>query len=471
MLSLRHLRARRRRFLDRLPAPALLFAGGPRARNTPFGDYPYRADSNFLLFFADPEPGSAAFFDPDDGTVTLFLPERTMQTTVWEGNVPGFAEAQESTGVDAVLGTARLGEHVVQLARGRALLSVAVADGRTTELARTVTGLPLDLFDERRIAPPELVDVLADLRIRKAEPEIAEIRRAGEITRNAFLQAMAATRPGVSEQELAGVVEGCYAGHGCTTGYGTILSIRGEVLHNHSYENTLRDGDLLLVDSGAEVPSGYGADVTRAWPATGEYTPEQRDVYRIVLDAQSAASELVRPGTRWRDVHFQAARVITQGLADLRVVRGPVDDALERGAHAVFFPHGVGHFLGLDTHDLRVFGDRVLYPADRRRSTDFGTDALRMDRDLEPGMVVTVEPGLYFVPALLTLPELRERFRDVVDFDRAHAFLKMNDGRGFGGVRIEDDLLVMPDGHESLTPGIPKEPEDVEAAVGTAAWA
>jgi len=373
--------------------------------------------------------------------------------------------------VDAVLGTARLTEHVEQLARGRSVTTVAVADDRTTDLARRVTGLPLDHHDATRIGPPELIDALADLRRRKPEPEIAEIRAAGAVTRDAFLRAMGETRPGVTEQELAGTVAGCYARAGCSTGYTTILSVRGEVLHNHSHGNTLRAGDLVLMDSGAERPSGFGADVTRAWPASGEFTPEQRDVYRIVLDAHQAAAEAVRPGGRWMDVHLASARVIARGLTDLKLLKGDPDDLVARGAHTLFYPHGVGHYLGLDTHDLRVFGDRVMYPAGRTRSTDFGTDMLRMDPDLEAGMVVTVEPGLYFIPALIRGDDFRARFPDAVDWDRAAAYLEMNERRGFGGVRIEDDFLVTEDGRENLTPDIPKEPGEVEAAVQTAACA
>jgi Xaa-Pro aminopeptidase len=237
------------------------------------------------------------------------------------------------------------------------------------------------------------------------------------------------------------------------------------VLHNHAHGNVLRDGDLLLVDAGAELPSGWGADVTRTWPAAGTFTAEQRAVYEIVLRAQRAATDAVRPGVRWSAVHRRAAETITEGLVDLRLLRGRVDDLVQRGAHGVFFPHGVGHFLGLDTHDLRVFGDRILYP-DAERSTQFGTDMLRMNRVLEPGTVVTVEPGVYFVPAILGRAELRERFADAVDFERAASFTNANGGRGFGGVRIEDDVLVTGTGQESLTPGIPADPGEVEAAVG-----
>ncbi|NNE44224.1 MAG: M24 family metallopeptidase, partial [Gemmatimonadetes bacterium] len=279
MPSLAHFQERRREFLGRLKSPALLFAGGYRARATPFGDYTYRADSNFLFFFADPEPGSAAFFDPDDGTVTLFLPERTLESTLWEGEIPGFPEMQEATGVDSVFGIARLEERIPQLAGDRRVLSVGVFDSRTTSRARQITGLPLDPYSPEHIAPAELVDALAELRAVKRPEEIEEIRRAGDITRETFFALLHGTRPGVTEEELSGTVWGTYARNGAVPGYPVILSVRGEILHNLHHRGILREGDLLLVDTGAEVPSGYGADVTRAWPANGRFTPEQRAVH------------------------------------------------------------------------------------------------------------------------------------------------------------------------------------------------
>jgi Xaa-Pro aminopeptidase len=474
MLPLSHLRTRRREFLKRLKSPVLLFAGGYRARATPFGDYPFRADSNFLFFFTDPEPGSAALFDPGDGTVTLFLPERTLSVAMWEGSLPGFAEMQESTGADAVLGVSRLAEHVSRLVHGRKLHSVGVMDSRTTAVARELTGLPLDPFRPDAIAPEEVVDALAALRAVKREPEIAEIRRAAEVTREAFAEILGATRPGGTEQDLAGRVWGTYARHGAVPGYPVILSVRGEILHNLHHDHGLRDGDLLLVDTGAEVASGYGADVTRAWPVSGRFTPEQREIYGIVHRAYDASAAAVKPGARWRHVHNRSAETITDGLLDLGLLRGDRDGLLERGAHALFFPHGVGHLLGLDTHDLRIFGDRILYPG-RDRSAVFGADMLRMDRDLEPGMVVTVEPGLYFSPDILRHPDFRERFADSVDFDLAENWLGANDGRGFGGVRLENDLLVTESGSENLTPGIPMDPDELESLIGGgapgASWA
>jgi Xaa-Pro aminopeptidase len=220
------------------------------------------------------------------------------------------------------------------------------------------------------------------------------------------------------------------------------------------------------MDGGAEVPSGYAADVTRTWPTSGRFSTAQRSVYDIVLRAVRVATEMVRPGVRYRDIHFRAAAVIAEGLAELGLMKGDPARAVERGAHAAFFPHGVGHLLGLDVHDLESFGDRVLYGPGRERSSDFGTKYLRIDLDLEAGMVVTIEPGLYFVPAILRGENFRKKFGDIVDFDRAERFLEANAGRGFGGVRIEDDVLVTDDDPDVLTAGIPSAAEDVEAAVG-----
>jgi Xaa-Pro aminopeptidase len=276
---------------------------------------------------------------------------------------------------------------------------------------------------------------------------------------------MGATAPGTSEQELAALVEYEFARRGGVPFYETILTARGEILHNHAHGGTLRQGDLLLLDAGAEMDSGWGCDMTRTWPASGRFTPEQRDVYDIVHAAFREAVGRIRPGESWREIHLAAARVIAAGLVDLGVLRGDPADLVERGAHAPFFPHGLGHHLGLETHDIEHFGDRFLYAPDRPRASQFGLAYLRTDLDLEPGMVLTVEPGLYFSPDILAA--YRDSFADVFVPSRIDHYLSANDGRGFGGIRLEDDFVVTAEGAEDLTPGVPMEPGDVEAAVGT----
>jgi Xaa-Pro aminopeptidase len=289
------------------------------------------------------------------------------------------------------------------------------------------------------------------------------MRRAAEVSAEAFELALGSTAPGVTERELAALVNGTFARHGGVPAYGTILSVRGEILHNHGHDGVLHAGDLLLVDAGAEIESGWGIDITRTWPASGRFDTEQRAVYEIVLAAQKAAIERCLPGTRWLDVHVTATRVIAEGLRELGLLRGTTDTLVEQGAAAVFFPHGVGHLLGLDTHDLRTFGDAVLLAPGRTRSTQPGLSFLRMDLDLEPGMVVTVEPGVYFVPGMIRSRERRERLRELVDFDRAERFLAANEGRGFGGIRIEDNAVVGGGAPEVLTGAVPKEITELEA--------
>jgi Xaa-Pro aminopeptidase/Xaa-Pro dipeptidase len=469
MPSPAHHERRRREFLSALDGPVLLMAGGWIPRNYPANVCQFRADSTFLFFFPEPEPNAAALFDPRDESVTLYLDERTPADALWHGPVPSFGERQAALEVTSVEARSELARSVSARCAGRHLRALALHDPRATAEAAALSGEALDFHDPARVGERELLLLLARLRTLKAGEELDELRRAAAVTRVAHELALAWTRPGRSEQELVGLVEGTFLRQGCVPAYGTILSVRGEVLHNHGHANVLAPGDLVLLDAGAERPSGYCADVTRTWPANGRFSAEQRDVYDVVLASQQAALAEVRPGVRYREVHLRAARVLADGLVQLGLLRGQADERVESGAHALFFPPGVGHLLGLDVHDLEAFGDLVAYAPGRTRSPQFGTAYLRLDLDLEPGMCCTIEPGLYFVPAILHDPALRERFRDEVDFTRAERFLACNDGRGFGGIRIEDDVLCTADGCEVLSAAIPKERAALEALIGSAA--
>jgi len=461
--------SRRTRFLSGLDGPVLLMAGGVLARNYPANGFPFRADSNFLYFFERPEAGSAAFFDPANGNVTLFIPERTMADAIWHGALESFADVKSRQGVNAVLAVEKLESEVARLAGGRVVRSLAVADPKATARANAITKASLDFDDPTKVGEGALLDLIAKLRLHKDEDELAEIRRLVPVTREAHVAAMKHSKPGVVEQFLAGQVEGAFALGGCTAAYGTILSVRGEVLHNHDHRNVLKKGDIVLLDAGAEgLDSGYCNDVTRDWPVGGAFSPEGRDIYELVLKAQLDAIAAVKPGLRYRDLHLRASRVMADGLVQLGLLKGNADALVESGAHALFFPHGLGHQLGLDVHDLESFGDRIHYPDGRTRSAQFGTAYLRMDMDLEPGMVFTIEPGLYFVPQIIRSPEFRAQFKSAVNWDLAEKFLTMNDGRGFGGIRIEDDVVCTSTGVEVLTDSIPKTLRDMESLAGTA---
>lgn len=469
MPSLSHRQQRRSEFLDLIDGPVLLMAGGARSRNYPDNVYPFRADGSFLFFFQAPEPDAAALFDPADRSVTLFLHERTPEAALWHGQVPDFATMKLQHGVHHVVALRDLEAEVARRAAGRKVKSIAVADDKATARARAITGEALVFDRAADVGDAGLVGAIAKLRLRKHEDEIVAMRITARVTHEAHVGAMRATRPGVKEQEVAGVVEGCFARHGCVPAYNTILSVRGEVLHNHEHGNVCQSGDILLLDAGAEdIATGYCSDVTRAWPVSGKFSSEQAAIYDTVLRAELAAIDAAKPGARYRDVHLLAARVIAEGLVDIGLMVGNPDALVENGAHAVFFPHGVGHLLGLDVHDMEAFGDAVAYAPGRRRSPQFGTQYLRLDLDLTPGMAFTIEPGIYFVPAILQNRDFRERFRGQIDFERAERYLKMNDGRGFGGIRIEDDVVCTRTGNEVLTASVPKERREVEALVGKA---
>ena len=446
---------RRQRLADAVQRPILLVGNGRQARNFPANTLPFRQDSTFLYFTGCAAPGAALLIDGEDHT--LFLPDAGPGDALWHGPTPSLREQGAALGV-AVKDARELDTRVAQLdARPWAL---SVSDPRRTALARRLSGLALEYGPLN--GPDALIAAVIDLRLALHPEEIEAMRAAAAVTTAAHRAAMAATRPGRTEAQIAALFDGVCASHGMATAYHSIVTVRGEVLHNESYGNTLEDGQLLLLDGGAEHASGYATDVTRTWPVSGRFSGQQRAAYDAVLAAQEASIALCRAGTRYRDVHLASCRVLTRFLVDEGILDGAVDGLVERGAHALFFPHGVGHLIGLDVHDMEIFGDRAGYAPGRARSDQFGLSYLRLDRDLAPGMVVTIEPGFYVVPAILDDAALGARFADVLRRDRLEAW------RGFGGIRIEDDVRITDGAPEVLTEGIPKAPEDLEALVGSA---
>lgn len=468
MPSSSHHHDRRKQFLQSIESPVLLMAGGWISRNYPANWSPFRADSTFLFFFPEPEANAAALFDPKDKSVTLFLDERTNDDALWHGPTPSFGEMKRKLGVKNIEKRADLEALVKKKVGSRKCKTIAIADPRATAEAKKITGDKVDFFNTKKVGDPSVLLAIAALRNHRAPEELQEMRKAAAITRDAHKLAMANSRAGVTEQELVGHVVGTFAKHGCVEAYGTILSVRGEVLHNHDHSNTLKNGDLVLLDAGAELPSGYCGDVTRTWPVNGKFSPIQRDIYDIVLAAEKASIEMIKPGQRYRDVHIESARVIADGMSQLGLMKGNADDLVATGAHTLFFPHGVGHLIGIDVHDMEGFGEVVAYPNGRKRSKDFGTAFLRNDIDLAAGMCVTIEPGIYFVPAILHDAKFRAQYKGQVDFAKVERFLTMNAKRGFGGIRIEDDVLCTKSGHEVLSIEVPKERIAIESLVGSA---
>lgn len=449
-------RARARaRLMARLDRPVLLAGSGVRDRNLPGYGLPWRQDSNVLYLVGDPGPGAWALIAP--GGTTVFLPSRPASAALWEGEAPSHAQLAAQLGVDDVRPVEELAPRLSSMAP----LSVAGPDPRVNRELTALLGRPFDFGSEP--GDEELVDALIDLRRSKDPEEVDVMREAAAATVHAHQVVMRATRPGVSEARLHQLFTAALNARGCTEGYDTILTQRGEVLHNHAHDQVGAAGRLMLCDGGGEHrQTGYGVDVTRTWPVSSRFTPRQRAVYDAVLESHQAAVARLTPGTPYREVHLTAATVLARFLLDEGLLQGTsAEDAVVRGAHAVFFPHGVGHLLGLDVHDLEAFGDRAAYPVGGTRSPQFGLSNLRLDLPVEPGWVVTIEPGIYLVPSILADPNLRQSLGSLVAWERAEAWV------GFGGVRIEDDLLVTSGAPESLTAGAPSDPEAIESIVGT----
>jgi Xaa-Pro aminopeptidase len=443
---------RRAALATRVPDPVLLLGNAPRSRNLPLVKLPFRQDSTLLYFTGCRVPSAAALLV--DGRCTVFLPDPDPDDPLWHGPTPSFDEVRATLGVDEVAPRSTLWARV---AAARPVHTLAVADEEVNREAAAQLGRPLRFATDH--GDPALVDAVIAMRRSKGPEELAELRSAAAGTARAFRATMAATTPGSTEHGLWTLFEAMLRLEALVPGYGTILSQSGEILHNEEHGQRLADGRLLLLDGGGERASGYGVDITRAWPVSGRFTPRQRSAYDAVLAAQRASIARCTPGTPYRDVHTASCRVLARWLVDERLLVGDVDSLVEDGAHAVFFPHGVGHLLGLDVHDLEHFGDRPAYPPGVGRPEQFGTRFLRLNLPLEQGWVVTVEPGFYVVPPILADRTLRERFAGRVDFSRAEGWI------GFGGIRIEDDVVVAPT-PEVLTDVVPKEPAELEAVVG-----
>lgn len=444
-------RERRDRLLADVGGPILLLGGRIRDRNLPGYGYPFRQDSTFLYFTGCALPDAAALLSKS-GSI-LFLPPTADGDALWHGETPTHEAIREAHGFERILPRDELPQHLTPDA-----LVLACSDAAVTAEASRMVGRPLGYGSEH--GDPALVRAIIRMRRRKSAAEIEAIRAIGRRTSLAFQAVMRATRPGVSEQALNALFEAVLASRGNVTGYATILTQRGEVLHNHAHDGILEAGRLLLLDGGGEAPSGYGCDITRTWPVSGRFDERQRGAYAAVLEAQLASIATVRAGVEYRAVHDASSLVIARFLKDEGLISCDPDTAVDIGAHALFFPHGVGHHLGLDVHDLENFGDLPSYPEGVGRSEQFGTRYLRLNLPLEADWVVTIEPGFYVVPAILRDPTLRERFGKVVDFARAESWI------GFGGIRIEDDVRVTADGREVLT-DVPKEIGQLEDLVGS----
>ncbi len=424
--------------------------------NYPANIYPFRQDSNFLYFFGLDQPGLAAIIDLDTGEEIIFGSDLTIDDIIWMGNQPSLKEQAAQVGVNNTQDINTLPQFLSQaISQKRPVHFLPPYRGETKHWIELLLGIDYD--KARDYASEPFIRAVVSLREIKDEYEIAEIERMIDVAYEMHTTAMKMARPGVKEQQIAGAIQGITLSHEGPVSFPVIVTVNGQTLHNNYYGNVLQQGQLLLVDAGAESANHYASDITRTTPVGGKFNQRQKDIYQIVLEANKKGIEAIEPGKPYRDVHLLAARIVAQGLKDLGLMKGNVDDIVEQGAHALFFPHGLGHMMGLDVHDMEGLGeDYVGYDETMKRSSQFGLAFLRLAKPLKPGHVLTVEPGIYFIPELIDLWRGENKFTDFINYDRLESY------KDFGGIRIEDDVLVTDKGSRVLGRPIPKEVDEVE---------
>jgi Xaa-Pro aminopeptidase len=460
MFEPRVYRERREELARRVGSGLLLFVGN-EASPTNYADnaFPFWQDGSFLYYWGLQQPGLAALLDADSRHAVLFGREPDVEETVWTGPVPSLAARAEATGADEGAPIAGLPDRL-RAARdaGRELLFLPAARPETRLKLHAWLGVPPGAV-ERHVSRRFLEAVVAQRSVKDPE-EIAEIEGAVAIAVRMQREGMRAVRPGVSEEEAAAAVEAVALREGRGLSFPTILSRRGGFLHVHPTGDRLEAGDLVVHDSGARARSGYASDLTRTLPVGGRFEGIQRDLYDVVLRAEEAAIDAIRPGRPFREIHLLAARLLVEGLRDLGFMRGDPEEAVAEGAHTLFFPCGVGHMMGIDVHDMEGLDEDVVgYGEGFERDPRFGFRSLRLARPLRPGFVVTVEPGVYLNPLLIDRWRGERRYAAFVDYDRVATI------RDLGGIRIEDDVLVTADGGRVLGPPLEKAPGEIEAAV------
>ena len=455
--------SRRKRLLEQVKDGVILLLGNSEAScNYLDNQYQFRQDSTFLYFFGLDKPDLAAVIDAETGEETIFGNDVDIDDIVWMGPQPFIADQAAEVGVSKSAPFAKLADCLKEARqKGRKIHFLPPYRNHNKILLHKLLGLPVDALKAE--ASVELIKAVVALRLLKEPCEIEEIDKACNLGYTMHVTVMKMMRLGMVEQELVGIMEGVARSGGLMPSFPIILSQRGETLHNHNHGAVLTDGQLCVVDAGAEIASHYCSDHTRTLPTGGKFTQKQKDVYNIVLAANDYAREASRPGVTYREVHLGSAKIIVQGLKNLGLIHGDVDEMVAAGVQGLFMPHGLGHNMGLDVHDMEDLGENYVgYDPDQTRAKQLGLGSLRMARKLVPGHVITDEPGIYFIPALIEQWKKEGHNAQYIDFARLESYYD------FGGIRLEDDLLITPNGARLLgSARIPITVEEIENTMYT----
>ncbi len=455
--------ARRRELCRRVGKGLILFPGNTESPNNyPNNTYSFRQDSSFRYYFGLNVPSLVGVLDAETGEAALYGDDFTVEDIIWTGPMPSLREQGATVGVDTTFPMAELTPHLLRaIMQGRRIHYLPPYRGETKLQLSALLGLSPALLHEYKSV--DLMFAVAEMREKKSDEEIAELEKAFEIGYRMHLQAMRMCRPGIVEREIAGAIEGVAKAYGQGVSFASITSQHGETLHNHSYDGVLESGRLFLCDCGGESVEGYCSDHTRTYPVNGKFTDLQRTVYEIVLKAHDDVARMIRPHIMYNEVHETSYRSMAEGLVGMGLMKGSVDDIISSGAMRLLMPHGLGHGLGMDVHDCEAMGERSFdFSMIADRAAASATCIYRSAWRLEPGTVLTDEPGLYFIPALIDKCRAEGLYKGIVNYDALDSF------RDFGGIRIEDDIIVTETGSRMIGDKmIPITVADLEEVVGT----
>jgi Xaa-Pro aminopeptidase len=429
------------------------------AYNYPGNTFHFRQDSTFSYFFGLNEPEFVGIIDFETGDEFLFGNDIDMEDIIWMGFLPSVKERGMLVGITETKNLKELAGYVTQAqAKGRKIHYLTTYRNDIMEfLCKLLNKKAEEIKDEISLSLTREVIALREI---KRPEEIQEIERMIDVAYDMHTTAMKMAQPGVNEKTIAGIIEGIALSGGHGVSFPVILSMNGEILHNHRHNQTLETGRLMVVDAGSESDLLYASDITRTTPVGGKFSTMQKEIYQLVLNANLNTIQKAGPCKFYKEMHLQAAEIIAEGLKAIGLMKGDIKEAVAVGAHALFFPHGLGHALGMDVHDMEGLGeDNVGYDSTVSRSEQFGLAYLRFAKKPKPGTVLTVEPGIYFIPALIDKWCSEKMFTDFINYDKLESF------KTFGGIRIEDNILITEKGCQLLGKPIPKTVEEVENTV------
>jgi Xaa-Pro aminopeptidase len=440
----------------------LLMGNEDSSMNYRDNTYLFRQDSTFLYYFGLDVPTLAAIIDTETGEEVIFGNELTIDDIIWTGTLPTVSEMASMVGVDRTRPYADIAHYVHKaLTYGRKVH--ILPPYRPENKIKLAAWLNVSLDDLADHVSLKLIKAVIAQRVIKSPLEIAEMEKAVNISIDMELAVIKATRPGIKEYELVAKAHEVAIANNARLGYPAIITTHGQTLHTHFYGNTLQEGRMVLSDIGAENEMHYGGDLTRTFPVGQKFTERQAELYEVVLNSMDHAISLLKPGVRYKDIHLAACTKLAEGLKAAGLMKGDPAEAVEAGAHAMFFQCGLGHMLGMDTHDMEDLGEPYVgYTETLKKETSiFGLKSLRLGRELESGFVLTVEPGIYIIPELIDRWQAEKKFTDFINYE------KLNTYRDFGGIRIEDNFLITDEGYKLLGKYLPKSLKEIEALKGS----